>query len=65
MSDTILDADTLRALQAPIKAKYKDDPQAAVITLKASGEIDEAKAKMEPFKRATLADAFAKAEREE
>jgi len=28
------------------------------------GEIDEAKAKMEPFKKATLADAFAKAERE-
>ncbi|MCE1228927.1 MAG: 30S ribosomal protein S1, partial [Firmicutes bacterium] len=29
------------------------------------GELDEAKAKMEPFKKATLADAFAKAEREE
>ena len=38
-----IDADTLRALQAPIKAKYRDAPDAAVITLKASGEIDEAK----------------------
>lgn len=28
------------------------------------GEMDEARAKMEPFKRATLADAFAQAERE-
>lgn len=43
MTDANLDADTLRALQAPIKAKYKDDPSAAVITLKASGEIDEVK----------------------
>ena len=42
MSDTI-DATALRAMQAPIKAKYKDAPDAAVITLKASGEIDEAK----------------------
>ncbi len=38
-----IDADTLRALQAPIKAKYRDAPDAAVITLKASGEIDESK----------------------
>jgi len=29
------------------------------------GELDEAKAKADPFKKATLADAFAKAEREE
>jgi len=29
------------------------------------GEIDEAKAKMEPFKKATLADAFANAKRED
>ena len=28
------------------------------------GDLDEAKAKMEPFKKATLADAFAKAERQ-
>ena len=42
MSEAI-DAGALRAMQAPIKAKYKEAPDAAVITLKASGEIDEAK----------------------
>ena len=36
-----MNADELRALQAPIKAKYKDDPGAAVITLKAEGRIGE------------------------
>ncbi len=35
-----MDAEALRAMQAPIKAKYKDDPEAAVITLKAQGELD-------------------------
>jgi uncharacterized OsmC-like protein len=39
----MMDAAALRALQAPIKDKYKDTPDAAVITLKAHGEIDEAK----------------------
>ncbi len=29
----------LRALQAPLKQKYKDDPQSALITLKARGQI--------------------------
>jgi uncharacterized OsmC-like protein len=38
-----IDAETLRSLQAPIKAKYREAPDAAVITLKASGEIDESK----------------------
>ncbi|MHB2166573.1 OsmC family protein [Alsobacter sp. R-9] len=38
-----MDADALRALQAPIKAKYREAPDAAVITLKASGEVDESK----------------------
>ena len=32
----------LRNLQAPLKAKYKDDPDAAVITLKAKGMLDDA-----------------------
>jgi uncharacterized OsmC-like protein len=36
-----MDAEALRAIQAPIKAKYKDDPNAAVITLKAQGELDD------------------------
>jgi uncharacterized OsmC-like protein len=34
-----MDAEQLRNLQAPLKARYRDDPGAAVITLKASGEI--------------------------
>ncbi|WP_159587491.1 OsmC family protein [Chelativorans xinjiangense] len=36
-----MDASTLRALQAPIKERYKSDPQAARITLRASGTLDE------------------------
>ena len=37
-----MDATTLRALQAPIKDQYRSDPDAAVITLRASGELDDA-----------------------
>jgi uncharacterized OsmC-like protein len=36
-----MDANELRALQAPIKERYKADPQAAVITLKAKGTLDD------------------------
>jgi uncharacterized OsmC-like protein len=35
-----MDAVELRAMQAPIKERYKADPAAAVITLKAKGSID-------------------------
>ena len=35
-----MDAATLRATQAPIKDRYKSDPKAAMITLKARGTID-------------------------
>nr|WP_256515454.1 OsmC family protein [Alsobacter ponti] len=38
-----IDADALRALQAPIKSKYRENPEAAVITLRATGELDESK----------------------
>lgn len=34
-----MEADTLKALQAPLKARYRDDPDAAVITLRARGEL--------------------------
>ncbi len=34
-----MDSNALKELQAPIKAKYRDDPDAAIITLKAEGEI--------------------------
>ena len=35
-----MDADELRAMQAPLKDKYKTDAGAALITLKAKGSID-------------------------
>ena len=34
-----MDAETLKALQAPIKQKYRDTPDSAVITLKAEGTV--------------------------
>lgn len=37
-----MDANGLRALQAPIKDRYKNDPKAAYITLKANGRLDNA-----------------------
>ncbi|MGA7809716.1 OsmC family protein [Bradyrhizobium sp.] len=36
-----MDAAELRATQAPIKQRYKQDPAAAVITLKARGSIEQ------------------------
>ena len=36
-----MNADELRALQAPIKDRYKKDPQAALITLRAEGRMGE------------------------
>jgi uncharacterized OsmC-like protein len=35
-----MEAKDLRALQAPLKQQYRDDPARAVITLRASGRID-------------------------
>ena len=37
-----MNADELRALQAPIKDRYRAEPQAAHITLKARGALDDA-----------------------
>ena len=34
-----MNADELRALQAPLKQRYQDDPGAAVVTLKAEGRL--------------------------
>ena len=36
-----MDAAALKALQAPLKDKYRETPQAAVVTLKAEGRIGE------------------------
>ena len=35
-----MNSEELKALQAPLKQRYKDDPDAAIITLKAAGELD-------------------------
>jgi len=40
--DFTMDAAGLRAMQAPIKERYKSEPKAAFITLKAKGTIDDA-----------------------
>jgi uncharacterized OsmC-like protein len=37
-----IDGEALRALQAPLKQQYRDDPGAAVLTLTAEGDIDDA-----------------------
>ena len=36
-----MDASALRAMQAPLKERYKGDPDSAVITLKAKGSLDD------------------------
>jgi len=35
-----MDTTKLRELQAPLKAQYREDPNSAVVTLKADGELD-------------------------
>ena len=37
-----MNADELRATQSPLKSRYRDEPQAARITLKAQGALDDA-----------------------
>ena len=37
-----MDATALRAMQAPLKDRYKNDPHSAFITLRAKGAIDDA-----------------------
>lgn len=34
-------SDELRALQAPLKQKYKEDPQSALVTLRSEGKVGE------------------------
>src|ERR1017187_2684761 len=40
-TEVTMDANELRALQAPIKDRYRSDPHAAVVTLKAKGTLDD------------------------
>lgn len=36
-----MDREELRAIQKPIKQRYKDDPDAALVTLRAQGQLDQ------------------------
>jgi uncharacterized OsmC-like protein len=36
-----MNADTLRTLQAPIKDRYRSEPETAVVTLRAQGSLDD------------------------
>src|SRR5687767_3647330 len=36
-----MDRAALQALQSPLKERYREDPEAAVVTLRASGSLDE------------------------
>jgi uncharacterized OsmC-like protein len=36
-----VDAAELKAMQAPLKSRYRDEPEAAVITLRATGSLDQ------------------------
>ena len=36
-----MDRDELRALQAPLKQRYREDPQSALVTLRAEGSLNE------------------------
>jgi len=38
-----MDANALRAMQAPLKERYRGDPAAAVVTLRANGTLDDDK----------------------
>ena len=35
-----MDREQLRALQAPLKSRYREEPAAALVTLRASGQLD-------------------------
>src|SRR5258708_33146074 len=37
-----MDREQLRAVQAPLKERYRDDPAAALVTLRAEGTLDPA-----------------------
>jgi uncharacterized OsmC-like protein len=37
-----VDGDSLRALQAPLKEQYREQPESAIVTLSAEGDVDDA-----------------------
>jgi uncharacterized OsmC-like protein len=42
MAEFTMDSTTLRATQAPLKERYRSEPETALVTLRASGSIDAA-----------------------
>ncbi len=38
---TSIESDELRRLQGPLKSRYRDEPETALVTLQASGDLDE------------------------
>ena len=38
---TIMESEELKKLQAPLKDKYREQPESAIITLKAEGKLGE------------------------
>jgi hypothetical protein len=36
-----MDSKEIRELQAPLKEKYRDQPETALVTLKASGKLED------------------------
>lgn len=49
-AETIMDAEQLKSVQAPLKDKYRQDPQAALITLRAEGRASGLSCKVETGK---------------
>jgi len=39
--ETLMDRDEFRAVQAPLKQRYRDDPPSALVTLRAEGTLDQ------------------------
>jgi hypothetical protein len=39
ISKFVMDSESFKALQAPLKQKYKDEPNSAIITLTAEGDL--------------------------
>ena len=41
LTSAVVDGDELRQIQAPLKERYRDDPDSALVTLSAAGELGE------------------------
>lgn len=52
-----MDADELRNLQAPLKARYRDDPKTALVTLSAEGRLEQETVTCSVHTKAGLAEA--------